>query len=52
MDLRDALRSGDDAALQRAIGVAVGAKAFAHGGHKDMQAIAKGNNRSMIRIGG
>ena len=38
--------------LANLIGSAVRAKAFALGGHKDMHAIAKGENRAMIRIGG
>ena len=38
--------------LAEAIRGAVSGKAFALGGHKDRHAIAKSENRPMIRIGG
>jgi cyclic pyranopterin phosphate synthase len=56
VDLRAALRGEGDGdqqgGLAAAVQLAVGQKNFSLGGHRDMHAIAKGNNRSMIRIGG
>ena len=55
VDLRTALRNDEEdtvALLEGAVSNAMGGKAFALGGHKDMHAIAEGKNRPMIRIGG